>query len=205
VQGRLVGPWVNELRTTWKRAHRSEDKRACIIDLNDVTSIDKSGETTAAGYVPKKGAQLMARGLYVKHVLEQLKTGRSEYDELFRRSNSKRRRSNDYSSYASFRFGFKGPSGGTRATCATAFNNAERCFFWAALLEMPTTKSVRRRPSRMGRRDRFARCDSRRADYRAVVHNGDDPTGQFKKHSLGGAAGCAAPASAKQVGPWLRT
>ncbi len=74
VQGRLVGPWVNELRTTWKRAHRSEDKRACIIDLNDVTSIDKSGERLLRAMF-KKGAQLMARGLYVKHVVEQLKTG----------------------------------------------------------------------------------------------------------------------------------
>jgi hypothetical protein len=34
VQGRLVGPWVSELRTTWKRPHRTPDKRACIIDLN---------------------------------------------------------------------------------------------------------------------------------------------------------------------------
>jgi len=74
VQGRLVGPWVNELRTTWKRAHRSPDKRACIIDLNDVTSIDKSGERLLRA-MSKKGAQLMARGLYVKHVVEQLKTG----------------------------------------------------------------------------------------------------------------------------------
>ncbi len=74
VQGRLVGPWVSELRTTWKRAHRSEDKRACIIDLNDVTSIDKSGERLLRA-MSKKGAQLTARGLYVKHVVEQLKTG----------------------------------------------------------------------------------------------------------------------------------
>src|SRR5260370_20750212 len=73
VQGRLVGPWVNELRTTWKRAHRSPDKRACIIDLNDVTSIDKSGERLLRA-MSKKGAQLMARGLYVQHLLEQLKT-----------------------------------------------------------------------------------------------------------------------------------
>ena len=74
MQGRLVGPWVNELRTTWKRAHRSQDKRACIIDLNDVTSIDKSGERLLRA-MSKKGAQLMARGLYVKHVVEHLKTG----------------------------------------------------------------------------------------------------------------------------------
>jgi anti-anti-sigma regulatory factor len=74
VQGRLVGPWVSELRTTWKKAHRGEDKRACIIDLNDVTFIDKSGERLLRAMC-KKGAQLIARGLYVKHVLEQLKSG----------------------------------------------------------------------------------------------------------------------------------
>jgi anti-anti-sigma regulatory factor len=73
VQGRLVGPWVSELRTTWKRAHRSQDKRACIIDLNDVTFIDKSGERLLRA-MSKKGAQLTAKGMYVKHVLEQLKT-----------------------------------------------------------------------------------------------------------------------------------
>jgi hypothetical protein len=33
VQGRLVGPWINELRTAWKRAHRSEDKRALFAGL----------------------------------------------------------------------------------------------------------------------------------------------------------------------------
>jgi len=74
VQGRLVGPWVSELRTTWKRTHRSQDKRACIIDLNDVTFIDKSGERLLRA-MSKKGAQLFAKGLYVKHVLEQMKTG----------------------------------------------------------------------------------------------------------------------------------
>jgi anti-anti-sigma regulatory factor len=74
VQGRLVGPWVSELRTTWQRAHTSQDKRACIVDLNDVTFIDKSGERLLRA-MSKKGAQLIARGLYVKHVLEQLKTG----------------------------------------------------------------------------------------------------------------------------------
>ena len=74
VQGRLVGPWVNELRTTWKKAHRNQDKRACIVDLNDVTFIDKSGERLLRA-ICNKGAQLIAKGLYLKHVLEQLKSG----------------------------------------------------------------------------------------------------------------------------------
>jgi anti-anti-sigma regulatory factor len=73
VQGRLVGPWVSELRTTWKRAHNGKDKRACIIDLNEVTFVDKSGQRLLRAMF-KKGAQLIATGLYVRHVLEQLKS-----------------------------------------------------------------------------------------------------------------------------------
>jgi hypothetical protein len=73
VQGRLVGPWVNELRTAWKKAHTSQDKRACIIDLNDVTLIDKSGERLLRA-ISKKGAQLIANGIYTKHLLEKVKT-----------------------------------------------------------------------------------------------------------------------------------
>jgi len=77
VQGCLVGPWVSELRKTWKRAHKSQDKRACIIDLNDVTSIDKSGERLLRA-MSKKSAQLIATGMYVKHVLEQLRDAIAE-------------------------------------------------------------------------------------------------------------------------------
>jgi len=73
VQGRLVGPWVNELRTAWKRAHTSQDGRACIIDLNDVTLIDKSGERLLRA-ISKKGVQLIANGIYTKHLLERVRT-----------------------------------------------------------------------------------------------------------------------------------
>ena len=70
VQGCLVGPWVSELRTAWKRAHQFHDKRACVIDLKDVMSIDKSGKRLLRA-MSKKGAQLIAAGMYVKHVLGQ--------------------------------------------------------------------------------------------------------------------------------------
>jgi hypothetical protein len=47
----------------------------------------------------------------------------------------------------------------------------------------------------MGRRDRFARCDSRDLDHRSVIHNGDNTTGQVRRHSLGGPACSGAPTS----------
>ena len=70
--GPLVGPWVSEPRAIWKKANKSQDKRACIIDPDGVTFIDKSGERLLRA-MSKKGAQLIAEGLYIKHVLEQLK------------------------------------------------------------------------------------------------------------------------------------
>lgn len=68
LQGRLVGLWVSELRRTWKEAHRTDVKLKCIVDLNEVTFIDKNGEKVLRT-MSKEGAQFIATGLYIKHVL----------------------------------------------------------------------------------------------------------------------------------------
>jgi hypothetical protein len=33
LQGRLVAPWVNELKASWKTAHRTAQGRRCIVNL----------------------------------------------------------------------------------------------------------------------------------------------------------------------------
>lgn len=71
LEGRLIGPWVGELRMAWRQAHRHPDGRACIVDLNDVTFIDKSGARLLRA-IWKKGAQLIAKGVYTKHVLDEV-------------------------------------------------------------------------------------------------------------------------------------
>jgi hypothetical protein len=43
------------------------------VDLNDVTFIDKSGERLLRA-MSKKGAQLVAKGMYTKYLLEKVKT-----------------------------------------------------------------------------------------------------------------------------------
>jgi hypothetical protein len=83
VQGRLAGPWVSELRATWRR-WGSKDKRTCIID---VTFIDKSGERLLRA-MSKKGAQLLANGMYIKHLLEHLKNSRIPPAERMGRNSS---------------------------------------------------------------------------------------------------------------------
>jgi hypothetical protein len=71
LQGRLVAPWVNELRTSWMRARRAIRRRRCIVNLDEVTFIDKGGERMLRS-MSRQGAKLVASDVYVKHVLDRL-------------------------------------------------------------------------------------------------------------------------------------
>ena len=73
LEGRLVGPWVGELRTSWKNRHRAQNGRTCTVDLSEVRCIDKSGLQLLRA-MTKEGARFIATGMYTKHVLEELKT-----------------------------------------------------------------------------------------------------------------------------------
>ncbi len=37
-------PWVNELKASWKMANHTGHGRRCIVNLDEVTFIDRSGE-----------------------------------------------------------------------------------------------------------------------------------------------------------------
>jgi len=72
LQGRLVAPWVKELKANWKRARRTTQGRRCIVNLHDVTFIDRSGERMLRCMF-NQGAQLVASDVYVKQVLDRLR------------------------------------------------------------------------------------------------------------------------------------
>jgi outer membrane protein TolC len=73
LEGRLTAPWFRELRACWKKKHRRDNQRACIVDLNEIAFIDKSGERLLRGMV-REGAQCVASGIYIKHILKNLTT-----------------------------------------------------------------------------------------------------------------------------------
>jgi ABC-type transporter Mla MlaB component len=75
LEGRLVGPWVGQLRTNWENRHRAQNGRACTVDLNGVTSIDKGGRRLLRA-MSKEGTQLIATGVHIKYVLDQLQPAR---------------------------------------------------------------------------------------------------------------------------------
>ena len=71
VQGRLVGQWAVELRSAWREARRSGDTRKCVIELIDVTFIDRSGEDVLAEII-SDGAEFIASDVYTTHLLANL-------------------------------------------------------------------------------------------------------------------------------------
>jgi len=78
LHGLLTGPWVQEFRACWKKSHRTDARRDCIVDLNEVTFIDKCGEQLLC-LLAKEGAKFTSSGTYTKHIIEQLNVRRKRH------------------------------------------------------------------------------------------------------------------------------
>ena len=71
LEGRLVQPWISELKSTWTRTENARRERKCVVDLTGVTFIDKNGEKVLAE-LSKGGAELIATGCYTRHVVHNI-------------------------------------------------------------------------------------------------------------------------------------
>ena len=70
LQGQLTKRSVAELVSSWRASLAQPPSRCRIVDLNEVTSIDKSGEEALLMMV-RDGATFVASGVYTKHLLDQ--------------------------------------------------------------------------------------------------------------------------------------
>ena len=73
LQGQLVGQWAAELRSTWREGRHEGDTRRCIVELIDVTFVDRNGEAVLAE-IMSHGAEFIARDVYTKHLLRTLRS-----------------------------------------------------------------------------------------------------------------------------------
>ena len=73
LQGQLVGQWAAELKSTWRKARRAGDKRRCIVELIEVTSIDRNGEAVLAE-IMSHGGEFIPGDVYTEHLLKNLRT-----------------------------------------------------------------------------------------------------------------------------------
>ena len=76
LEGRLVQPWISELKSNWARTETARRERRCVVDLTGVTFIDKSGEKALAE-LSKEGAKLIATGCYTRHVVHNIERKKS--------------------------------------------------------------------------------------------------------------------------------
>jgi hypothetical protein len=72
LEGRLIAPWVEELRTTWRTAKEEFDGRELVIDMENVIVVSQEAENTLLQMM-NEGARFRSSGVLTKHVLQQLK------------------------------------------------------------------------------------------------------------------------------------
>jgi len=70
--GRLAGPWVEELRLSWRQERERAPLARAVVDLKDVTFIDQAGEKLLHEML-RAGIEFIATGVANKHLLESLR------------------------------------------------------------------------------------------------------------------------------------
>ena len=70
LSGRLVGPWVQELRQCWLMADL-DDPAQCRVDLRDVSFIDEAGKQLLS-QMSRGGVAIQASGCLMKALVEDL-------------------------------------------------------------------------------------------------------------------------------------
>ena len=71
LEGRLAGPWVEELQASW-HALSANGHHHVVINLADVTYIDAEGKTLLAR-LWRQGAELRASGCLTRCVVEEIR------------------------------------------------------------------------------------------------------------------------------------
>ena len=71
LEGKLVEPWLAELRQSWQAAQENRDGRKLIIDLTNVTVISHEGESALLEMM-QQGAQFSCGGVLIRHMVKQL-------------------------------------------------------------------------------------------------------------------------------------
>ena len=73
LEGRLTEPWIADLTSHWKETRYDHPERKFVVDLRGVMRIDSGGESALA-LMKAEGAEFLASGIRIKHLLEDLES-----------------------------------------------------------------------------------------------------------------------------------
>lgn len=71
VEGKLIAPWSDELKTACDRARADLDGRELVIELTNLTAINQQGENALIALM-SEGVKFRGCGVFTKQVLRQL-------------------------------------------------------------------------------------------------------------------------------------
>jgi len=75
LEGRLAGPWVDELARSWARLRAEKHAGPIRVDLDGVTFVSAAGKALLAR-LHDDGALLTARACMTSAIIEEIATGR---------------------------------------------------------------------------------------------------------------------------------
>jgi anti-anti-sigma regulatory factor len=76
LEGKLAGPWVQEVTRVWIDTAQSPPK-GYVIDLRSVTFIDRQGQALLAR-MSRQGAQLIAADCLTRNIVDEIKNSSLE-------------------------------------------------------------------------------------------------------------------------------
>ena len=71
LEGKLAGPWVQEVSRVWVDTVPSPPK-GCVVDLRSVTFVDRLGQALLAK-MSRQGAQLIAADCLTRNIVEEIR------------------------------------------------------------------------------------------------------------------------------------
>jgi len=74
LDGKLAGPWVEELTRAWESTTGGTERRPFLVNLSEVTFIDADGKRLLARMF-QQGAEFEAGGCMTRCVVEEIKRG----------------------------------------------------------------------------------------------------------------------------------
>jgi len=75
LEGLLTEPWIADLSSHWEETRRAHPERKFMVDLRGVMRINSAGEGALA-LMKAQGAEFLASGIRMKHVIEGLEIER---------------------------------------------------------------------------------------------------------------------------------
>jgi hypothetical protein len=71
LEGKLVCPWVDELKAAYESAEADLNGRELVIDLRNLTTISDQGESLLLELM-KQGVRFRSSGVFAKEILKQI-------------------------------------------------------------------------------------------------------------------------------------